>query len=151
MDFSGAQRSRSDSGYHPFLSDTTRRVLEVLESYGMHEKSHSMPEQHGWLGRATFGPIIEAHVSAGRIIPMVLPSFPWKSINRVDKVLGTEPDLGEELALARINNLCRSVQQVYAPGAFVVIATDGLCYNGMLLIRSFCQSNTQHCRYPRYT
>ncbi|KAF4537728.1 Pyoverdine biosynthesis [Lasiodiplodia theobromae] len=63
---------------------------------------------------------------------MVLPSFPWKSINRVDKVLGTEPDLGEELALARINDLCRSVQQVHAPGAFIVIATDGLCYNDIL-------------------
>ncbi|KAK7718196.1 hypothetical protein SLS57_006071 [Botryosphaeria dothidea] len=63
---------------------------------------------------------------------MVLPSFPWKSINRIDKVLGTEPDLGEELALARVNDLCRSVQQVYEPGAMVVIATDGLCYNDIL-------------------
>ncbi|EKG16375.1 Pyoverdine biosynthesis [Macrophomina phaseolina MS6] len=98
----------------------------------MHEESPSAPEKGGWLGRATFGPIVEKHANEGRIIPMVLPSFPWKSINRIDKVLGPAPDLGEELALARINDLCQSVRRVYEPGAMVVIATDGLCYNDIL-------------------
>ncbi|GME23715.1 Pyoverdine biosynthesis [Neofusicoccum parvum] len=125
-------RTRSDSGYDLSPSATTLRILEVIESYGKHEKSHSNADQTGWLGRTTFGPIVEKHVRSGTIIPMVLPSFPWKSINRVDKVLGTDPDLGEELALARINDLCQSVQQVYTPGAMVVIATDGLCYNDIL-------------------
>ncbi|KAF4824966.1 Spore wall maturation protein DIT1 [Colletotrichum siamense] len=62
---------------------------------------------------------------------MVLPAFPAKSINRVDKVLGPHPDLGEELALDRLNDLCSQIQNVYAPGARVLIATDGACYNDL--------------------
>lgn len=65
---------------------------------------------------------------------MVLPAFPYKSINRVDKVLGPEPDLGEELALARLEALCRDIKEVYAPGATVAVVNDGLCYNGRFRI-----------------
>ncbi|TDZ27410.1 Spore wall maturation protein DIT1 [Colletotrichum spinosum] len=62
---------------------------------------------------------------------MVLPAFPAKSINCVDKVLGTSPDLGEELALDRLNDLCCRIRKVYNPGAVVLIATDGACYNDL--------------------
>ncbi|TDZ26084.1 Spore wall maturation protein DIT1 [Colletotrichum orbiculare MAFF 240422] len=62
---------------------------------------------------------------------MVLPAFPAKSINCVGKVLGTVPDLGEELALDRLNDLCCRIRKVYNPGAVVLVATDGACYNDL--------------------
>lgn len=39
------------------------------------------------------------------------------------------PDLGEELALGRLQSLCEDIQDVYLPGAFVTITSDGLVYN----------------------
>jgi len=105
--------------------DTVTAIMDVIETFSLHQNGDE------WLGRAVFSPRIRRHVSAGRKIPMVLPAFPAKSINYEDKVLGPLPDLGEELAMDRINDLCQSIQRVYEPGAMVLIATDGPCYNGM--------------------
>lgn len=104
---------------------TVRAIMDVIETFSLHQYG-SM-----FMGRAVFSPRIKRHVVAACKIPMVLPAFPAKSINCVDKVLGTLPDLGEELALERLNDLCESIQRVYEPGAEVLIATDGACYNGM--------------------
>jgi pyoverdine/dityrosine biosynthesis protein Dit1 len=51
-------------------------------------------------------------------------------INRVDKVTGHLPDLGEELALARLQTLCADIGAVYKPGAEITIASDGLLFDG---------------------
>jgi pyoverdine/dityrosine biosynthesis protein Dit1 len=76
-------------------------------------------------------PRVQTHIKNNKIIPLVLPAFPMKSNNRMDKVLSPLPDLGEELGLARLANLCRDIKAVYPPGAVVVIVTDGICYNGV--------------------
>ena len=44
----------------------------------------------------------------------------------VEKVLGTLPDLGEEIALMHLNGLCESIAEIYEHGAEIVIASDGL-------------------------
>lgn len=110
-------------------------VMSIVEGYGYHEKKG--PAGEGWLGRASFTPRVQKHIVANEIIPMVLPAFPMKSNNRMDKVLGALPDLGEELGLARLNNLCSDIKAVYPPGALVVIVTDGLCYNGNYVFGPF--------------
>ena len=108
--------------------------MNIVERYGSHEHTTIAGE---WLGRASFTPRVQTHVAANRAIPMVLPAFPMKSNNRMDKVLGPLPDLGEELGLARLVNLCRDIKAVYPPGAVVVMVTDGICYNGAGLNSSF--------------
>ena len=108
------------------------RVLNVLQRYGQHIQDENDKSAHRmWLGRAKFLPKIEQHVEACQPIKMILPSFPWKSVNSVDKVTGKLPDLGEELALARLNALCKDIGEIYEHGAEVTIATDGLVFNGM--------------------
>ena len=57
-------------------------------------------------------------------------------------MLGHLPDLGEELALELLQRLGTDVEKVYAPGAQVIIATDGVLFNGEryanLIISSTC-------------
>ncbi|KAJ5617559.1 hypothetical protein N7537_002673 [Penicillium hordei] len=103
-------------------------IMNIVGCYGSHERTTAAGE---WLGRSSFTPRVQAHVAVNRAIPMVLPAFPMKSNNRMDKVLGALPDLGDELALARLVNLCRDIKAVYPPGAVVVIVTDGICYNDL--------------------
>ncbi|KAJ5207114.1 hypothetical protein N7491_002254 [Penicillium cf. griseofulvum] len=103
-------------------------VMSIVERYGSHERTTAGGE---WLGRSSFMPRVQTHIAANRAIPMVLPAFPMKSNNRMDKVLGALPDLGDELGLARLVNLCQDIKAVYPPGAVVVIVTDGICYNGI--------------------
>ncbi|CAG8007298.1 unnamed protein product [Penicillium nalgiovense] len=103
-------------------------IMNIVERYGSHERTTTAGE---WLGRLSFTPRVQTHIAASRAIPMVLPAFPMKSNNRMDKVLGALPDLGDELGLARLVNLCRDIKAVYPPGAVVVIVTDGICYNDL--------------------
>ncbi|KAK8017819.1 glutamyl-tRNA(Gln) amidotransferase [Apiospora rasikravindrae] len=50
-------------------------------------------------------------------------------VNTVDKVNGRLPDLGEVLALSRLNAMCEDVKKLYSPGALLHIATDGLVFD----------------------
>ncbi|KAJ3492685.1 hypothetical protein NLG97_g5216 [Lecanicillium saksenae] len=107
------------------IDKTVTSIMDILETFSL--------QQHGnntFMGRDVFSPRVRRHVAAGRKITMVLPAFPAKSINVVDKVMGTRPDFGEELALDRLHDLCSQIGRVYEPGAKVIIATDGACYNG---------------------
>lgn len=102
------------------------RIVEIIQGYGQNVSLSDVP----WAGKTKFLPIVEDHVIKNETIPMVLPAFPFKSPNRKDKVIGSLPDLGEELALMHLNGLCESIAEIYEPGANVLLASDGLVYNG---------------------
>jgi hypothetical protein len=103
-------------------------ILKVIESYGVdYEKNGG-----SWKGLESFVPTVVEQVKRQEPIRMILPAFPFKSPNVRDKVLGTMPDFGEELALCHLNGLCENIAQVYEPGANVYISSDGLVYNGQL-------------------
>ncbi|KZF20182.1 hypothetical protein L228DRAFT_232708 [Xylona heveae TC161] len=118
------------------LSD---RILDIIEKYGQHLPSAAAGDENarGWIGRSLFSAIVSKQVQQGKAIRMILPAFPWKSINQVDKVLGPLPDFGEELSLARLNQLCEDIREVYTPGGEVMVATDGLVFNGKMLKQPF--------------
>lgn len=104
-------------------------ILRVIESYGVdYEKNGG-----SWKGLESFVPIVVEQVKRQEPIRMILPAFPFKSPNSRDKVLGTMPDFGEELALFHLNGLCENIAQVYEHGANVYISSDGLVYNGKLI------------------
>jgi pyoverdine/dityrosine biosynthesis protein Dit1 len=101
-------------------------ILKLIESYGVdYEKPGG-----SWKGFDSFIPIVRAQVKKQEPIRMILPAFPFKSPNVRDKVLGTLPDLGEQLALVHLNGLCENIARIYEPGADVYISSDGLVYNG---------------------
>lgn len=80
---------------------------------------------------------IYARVVQKQTILMCLPAFPFKSPNARSKVLGTEADKEEEVALAHLNGLCAAIAHIYAPGARLMIISDGLVYNGLYPVLSF--------------
>jgi pyoverdine/dityrosine biosynthesis protein Dit1 len=53
-------------------------------------------------------------------------------------VLGHLPDLGEELALCRLNAMAADVAKIYSFGAIVNIASDGILFNGMYAVSQAC-------------
>ena len=107
--------------------DVTHRVLDIIESYGQNEPN---PSGEIWPGRAKFEPDMRKQIDAGETVKISMPAFPWKSVNKVEKVLGATPDLGEELALARLNAMCADIKEIYEPGATVTLTSDGLVYSG---------------------
>ncbi|KAE9379914.1 hypothetical protein N431DRAFT_324377, partial [Stipitochalara longipes BDJ] len=85
-----------------------------------------------WIGKSLFMDKVKKQIQKKQAIRAILPAFPWKSINKVDKVIGVLPDLGEELALARLNQLCDDIKEVYPLGGEVQIATDGLVFDDVV-------------------
>lgn len=104
------------------------KVLDIIQRYGNNTSPSGLP----WAGKAKFLPCVESYVRNNEPIHMVLPAFPFKSPNRVDKTIGSLPDLGEELALQHLNGLCESIKEIYEPGAKVTITSDGLVYNDLM-------------------
>jgi pyoverdine/dityrosine biosynthesis protein Dit1 len=62
-------------------------------------------------------------------LSMLLPAFPWKNPN-TEKTLSSDPDFGEELAMARLNHMCEELSIVYPFGAEATLVADGPVYNG---------------------
>lgn len=77
---------------------------------------------------------IEQYMANSAPIHMVLPAFPAKSPNP-KKTLGTEPDLGEVLALQKLNTLCDQISEVYSPGAGITICSDGRVFSDVVLVQ----------------
>lgn len=116
----------SDSNTHSTERKMAVDILKIIESYGVdYEKTGG-----SWKGLESFVPIVIEQVKKQEPIRMILPAFPFKSPNARDKVLGTMPDFGEELALSHLNGLCDNIGKLYGPGADVYISSDGLVYNG---------------------
>jgi pyoverdine/dityrosine biosynthesis protein Dit1 len=107
-------------------TDTTAiKVLRIIEKYGLnYERTGS------WQAFDSFLPIVRGQIERGESVKMLLPGFPFKSPNAKEKVLGSLPDLGEELALKHLNGLCENIKAVYEQGAEIHITSDGLVYNG---------------------
>jgi pyoverdine/dityrosine biosynthesis protein Dit1 len=100
-------------------------ILRIIEKYGLnYERTGS------WDGFSTFLSVVKGQVKRGESIKMLLPGFPFKSPNSTTKVLGILPDLGEELALKRLDSIASAIDAVYEHGAEIHITSDGLVYNG---------------------
>ncbi|KAL4145595.1 hypothetical protein PRNP1_013262 [Phytophthora ramorum] len=65
-------------------------------------------------------------------ITIVLPGFPTKTPNHGGKVLGPLPDRAEELALARLEKFCTSIEEVYPVGCNVTIFSDGRVFGDLV-------------------
>ncbi|CRG90102.1 Genome polyprotein 1 [Talaromyces islandicus] len=114
------------------VKEVSRLIRDIFLQYALNKFEYtgdrSESSEHSLLN------IIGRYVSAGVRVQACLPAFPFKSANKVYKVLGSLPDKAEELALERLNSLCMRVQEVYAPGAEIIIISDGITYNDLLCI-----------------
>jgi pyoverdine/dityrosine biosynthesis protein Dit1 len=76
---------------------------------------------------------LEAYISSNQRIQFILPAFPVKSANH-QKTFGPMPDLGEQLALVQLNEMCKRIHAIYAPGAEIIICSDGRVFNDLVLV-----------------
>jgi len=67
-------------------------------------------------------------IDQGQPITFVLPAFPGKSPN-LAKVLGPLPDMAEQRSLEFLGGLCERVRKHYAPGAKIILCSDGRVFS----------------------
>ncbi|KAJ3538273.1 hypothetical protein NM208_g5974 [Fusarium decemcellulare] len=100
-------------------------------------RQFSQYENQGESARPAYEATVTSRIrdlhSARSPLTLLLPAFPWKNPN-TDKVLSGDPDLGEELGLARLNHLCEELGKIYPYGARLTLVADGPVYNDLLAI-----------------
>ncbi|TVL94142.1 L-tyrosine/L-tryptophan isonitrile synthase family protein [Streptomyces sp. SAJ15] len=74
---------------------------------------------------------IAAFVRNGQPVIFSLPGFPCKSPN-TEKVFSHLPDHGERLALRFLHSLCLRIEEVYAPGAKILVCSDGHIFGDVI-------------------
>lgn len=82
-------------------------------------------------------------IKASRPITFVLPAFPGKSPN-LSKVLGPLPDMAEKLALRFLEQLCEGIREIYAPGARIILCSDGRVFSDVVGMRETDITDYQH-------
>ncbi|MCU0683291.1 MAG: isocyanide synthase family protein [Polyangiaceae bacterium] len=115
-------------------SADVRKVSESILSMLLPFRREEHPEHHENV--RCFGPQLEQighFVGAGEELLFTLPAFPCKSPN-TRKVLGHLPDLGELLSLRFLAQLCEDVGSVYAPGARLLICSDGHVFGDLVRV-----------------
>jgi len=117
------------SGEKDTITLMSTRILEIIFDYALNKFDDCRDRLEA--GRPRFIEVLNGFVKAGARVDMSLPAFPFKSANKVYKALGFLPDKAEELSLERLHNMCRRIQEIYEPGAQIVIISDGLVYNGL--------------------
>jgi pyoverdine/dityrosine biosynthesis protein Dit1 len=117
----------------------SRRILDIIFEYALNKFDDSRDRLEN--GADTFLGVIDQFVAARKRVETCLPAFPFKSANKVYKVLGSLPDKAEELALGRLNSMCTRIGEVYGPGAHVTIISDGITYNGTVIVICLATGN----------
>ncbi len=107
-------------------------VREVFTLRNLHRTEEGTPHCFADEARLHIEAIAPV-VARGEPVTMVLPAFPGKSPNR-SKTLGALPDLAEKHALANLSRLCRRIGTLYAPGAKLMICSDGYCFSDVVNI-----------------
>lgn len=79
-------------------------------------------------------PKVRRFVAGNEPVHLLLPAFPAKSPNK-SKVLGSLPDMAEELALDFLEGVCREVREFYPPGARVTVCSDGRVFSDLVGVR----------------
>ncbi|PIG85072.1 spore wall maturation protein DIT1 [Aspergillus arachidicola] len=75
-------------------------------------------------GREYFATKVQFFVQHNSTLQLCLPAFPCKSSN-LEKVMGVLPDRGEEIALRGLHAFAQKIEQIYPPGARILIISDG--------------------------
>ncbi|XP_014558639.1 hypothetical protein COCVIDRAFT_24842 [Bipolaris victoriae FI3] len=114
------------------MNNISNDILEIMHEHALNKFNDSRERLAA--GREHLLSRIDTFVQAGQRVEACLPAFPFKSANKVYKVLGSLPDKAEELALERLHRMCTRIKQIYKPGARVTIISDGITYNDLLSI-----------------
>lgn len=123
-----SESTRSVTGIAKAIFADIIRFRRVSETDGSCVSSPCLKCEAPHLSR-----VIDA-VSNGLPITFVLPAFPGKSPN-LEKVLGPLPDMAERHSLEFLGRLCDRVRQHYAPGARVILCSDGRVFSDVVGMR----------------
>ncbi|MEI2387748.1 L-tyrosine/L-tryptophan isonitrile synthase family protein [Breoghania sp. JC706] len=83
-------------------------------------------------GKRRLEETLSTFVDNDRPVEIVLPGFPFKSLNFHAKTSGPKPDYGEVLALRRLDEMCQAIVSAYPRGVSLTVVSDGTTFNDII-------------------
>ncbi|RYP03233.1 hypothetical protein DL764_005280 [Monosporascus ibericus] len=103
------------------LKDTTDAIVDLFDARLRYISTEDKWSSHG---REYLSGRVHEFVRRGERIEFCLLAFPCKS-SSIEKVFGTMPDRGEQLALEHLHSFVEAIEHIYEPGAKLWIVSDG--------------------------
>lgn len=117
-------QSRLNNNYKPIFQKSIAYHELFADYFATNLKNTVEDDEWQEKGRLYFIKKVKYFTDRHLRIECILPAFPCKSSNK-NKVCGTVPDKGEELALKRLLKAAQEVQSFYPPGVKFWIVSDG--------------------------
>jgi L-tyrosine isonitrile synthase len=122
----------------PFdIGSAAELASEILSEVMRFRRSVDPAESCSSQCRSCFAPHLQKVMFAimlGKPVTFVLPAFPGKSPNPA-KVLGPLPDMAERRAFMFLGYLCERIKKLYAPGAKIILCSDGRVFSDVVGMR----------------
>lgn len=131
MGLSQFANATSDRIEKPDLLTATHLLNEFVRLCGIPVNHIEKNKVHCDRCAAPHLPKIINFIEQQNPIKFVLPAFPGKSPN-LAKVTGTWPDRAERSSLFFLNEVCNALQEIYAPGAHILICSDGRVFSDII-------------------
>ena len=111
------------------MLSTEQKVLDIFQQFRM---APTALDEFETKGKQVLTDKLTGFIGAGKTIQFVMLGFPFKSTNSRDKVLGTKPDLAEQVTMENFAHFNSLVKEVYEPGIQLTMASDGYAFNNIL-------------------
>lgn len=105
--------------------------MRIAELLGRHRVSVE-GDRFEAKGKAWLRDAVAQYTRTNEKIQFILPGFPCKSPNKVDKTFGVLPDMGEYLALERLDSICDEIHSLYKPGCELTVLSDGTTFSDLV-------------------
>ncbi|CAI1853507.1 hypothetical protein SEUBUCD646_0B05090 [Saccharomyces eubayanus] len=117
-------QSRLSLSEHPIVAKEVKYHELFADFFAKNLKNTIVNDQWNFGGRDYFVERARYFTDRYLRIECILPAFPCKSSNE-QKVYGSVPDKGEELALKRLIKATEDLADIYPPGMKIWIVSDG--------------------------
>ncbi|WDE11300.1 L-tyrosine/L-tryptophan isonitrile synthase family protein [Thalassomonas haliotis] len=114
----------------PDKSAIAEKLIPVMQSYLV------AGEQDKFVGQGAALLLSQLHFFIEQALPLefILPGFPCKSPNDVDKSFSVMPDYGEVRAIERLDEFAGQLNEIYPPGCRVTILSDGTTFSDVVCV-----------------
>lgn len=109
--------------------ETVDKVIKVFEQFRMAAEANDEFES---TGKSVLREKMVKFVALNQPIKFSILGFPMKSPNTRDKVIGTLPDMAEQLTIETFKDFNSKVSEVYPPGIILSVVSDGLVFNDIM-------------------
>ena len=111
-------------------SAIANQLIPVIQDYlvaDQHDKFQAF-------GQALLVKQLSYFIEKNLALEFILPGFPCKSPNDLDKSFSALPDYGEVRAIERLDEFCRRLKKLYPVGCRVTILSDGTTFSDIVCV-----------------